>query len=712
MVKAFEIPRSGADAPAPAPGARDNGSSVSFGPFRFDPANGLLYDGGREIPLPPRALGVLALLVERRGHVVSKQELLDTVWRDVAVEEASLKEAISTLRQALGDDPKQPRYIRTVHRRGYRFVAATTVEPDAAHPSPAGTFRWSVPALLLAGLLLGGLAATWWHATHVPRGRAPVRFAVTPPGGDELAGTESPAVAIAPDGNTFAFVARHGEIDRLYLRTLDSPEPRVVAGSEHAQTPFFSPDGSWIGFCAGGTLAITPVAGGAVTALAHTRDCEGANWGPGDAIVYGSDTGLWSVPARGGAAQPLTHIDPAKGEIGHWWPRVLPDGSMLFTVWRTALDDSEIALLRPGETRYEVVFTGGSDAHYLPDGRLLIARGGGAVTLPFDTATGSVTGPPVATGTRVLVSSFMGFAQLAVAANGTRVLMSGAPAAAAHVGWLDENGAVTDTGLPVRDYRNAALSADARHVAVTINAADHYDVWIGDLARGSLTRLTSAGRNTEPVWSPEGERVACAHSGDGPFAIVRRRADGGGEPEALATGDEPVYPMDFSADGRLLAFGRMSAGGGEDIWITDLTGARESRPFLETPANESDARFSPDGRWIAYTTDASGRSPGDYQIFLRTFPDTGRAWPVSVGSGQEPVWAADGRAIYYQDRGRILKVPLDTSSDEPVIGTPAELARADHMLLRGVAPEDDRLLVLRNDDPGRAPRRLLVDVRG
>lgn len=709
-MKVFEQPAPAISEAVPTP-HRNDSATVSFGAFRFDLANGLLRDAGGEIPLPPRAIAVLTLLVRRRGHVVGKKELLDTVWKDVTVEEASLKEAISALRQALGDDPKQPLYIQTVHRRGYRFVAETVIDEPAV-PRTAGTKRGrsSWAAALAVGVVAGAAGGWWWRsAIPVPAG-PPIRFVIAPPAGDTFE-VNLPAVAVTRDGRLLAFVAGHGETDHLYLRKLAAAAPVLVADSDNALTPFFSPDGQWVGFCSAGALKITPVAGGAVTTLANGTDCEGASWGPNGRIVFGGDDGLWSVSAEGGAPKRLTRI-AGGGETGHWWPEVLPDGSVLFTVWHTVLNDAEIALLRPGAGDYRIVFTGGSDPHYLPDGRLLVARQGGATVLPFDLSTGEVTGPPVASGAHVLVDSFMGFAQFAVAADGTRATITGAPAAAAHLVWADMSGNVSATALPARDYRNANLARDGRHAAVTINAPNNYDIWVGDLARGTLTRLTTQARNTVPVWSPEGRWIAYAYSGDGPFAIMYRRADGSGRPEELASGPEPPYPLDFSPDGHELVFGRMSSTDGEDLWMLALDGTGRAQAFLRTPANETGARFSPDGRWIAYMTDVSGRAPDDYQIFLRTFPDSGRAWPVSVGSGENPVWAPDGRTIYYQQGGWIMAVALRLTVGTPGIGEPRRLFQSNRLLLKGIAPDGKHLLMIDSGATQRTPRQLLVEVSG
>lgn len=698
--------------------------TVGFGSFRFDLRNGLLFRNGREVPLPPRALGVLALLVRRSGQVVTKQELLDAVWKGVIVEEASLKEAISSLRQILGDDPRQPVYIQTIHRRGYRFlatpdVAVSPTEASSGQSSGSGG-RGSVPrrrvapvmaAVLIAGALIG--CAWWWHlrARSQPVG-AVLRFTISPPGGDTLANMDTPIVAMARDGSRFAFVTRHGDTTLLYLRRLDRPAPMLIAGSAGAEAPFFSPDGRWLGFCADGMLKIVQIGRGAPISLTPLRDCEGASWGRAGSIVFGSESGLWSIAASGGTPTPLTRVNAADGEVGHWWPDILPDGAIVFTVWKSVLNDAQLAILRPGARTYRIIYKGGSDPHYLP-GRLVVAEESGAATLPFDLSSGTIRGAPLAADGHVAVETFMGVAQIAVAANGSRVSFAGSGRAySASLDWADAAGRITPSGLPTRAYGDAALSRNGKWLAATINGAHSHDVWVGNLKRGSLIRLTAHGLNSDPIWSPNGRWVTYASTLRGQVSIWRRRADGSGAPHLLMAGTEPRWPNSYSPDGSRLAYTFSTSSQGDSLGILELEGRRGAVSLADAPGNQTDAQISPDGRWLAYLSDASGRFPGDYQVFLRALPRPGPAWPISIGSGEDPFWAPNGRILYYQDGNVIWAVSLGFSTVpvKPVIGTPRKLFVMPGVQLCGVSPDGKHLLLIVPKHPGHPSNRILVEV--
>lgn len=420
---------------------------LAFGPFTFDAASRLLWNGGAEVSLPPRVLGVLALLLERRGELVTKQELIGAVWRDAFVTETSLAEAVSVLRQTLGDDPQQPVYIQTLHRRGYRFIADVrdpSMAPAARDavageaPDQAGEREprlsllvpWTVTlfALLTAG------TAVWRYLDRVapPDGR-PIRFALALPAGLTLARTGSP-IAVSDDGSLAALAACRagaaaGDDDcGIYLRPLSQLEPTLVAGTSGGAAPFFSPDGRSLGFFAGGRLYTIALAGGSPVAIADASEALGAAWLRDGRIVFArsSSEGLFGVGPRGRPPVPLT--TPSPGEGGHRWPAALPDGSaVVFTVGGTAARPDRhyagIASLRtPGWGRLLDDVT----AVRVPvTGYLLAQRGAGLLASAFDDRAHTVAGLPVAIAP---LESPNPVPQFAMSASGT--LMSGAPGAA------------------------------------------------------------------------------------------------------------------------------------------------------------------------------------------------------------------------------------------------------------------------------------------
>jgi DNA-binding winged helix-turn-helix (wHTH) protein len=324
--------------------------AVAFGPFTFDRTSRLLWRDHVEVPLPPRVLAVLALLVERPGELVTKQELISAVWRDAFVTETSLAEAISVLRQTLGDDPQRPTYIQTLHRRGYRFVAdvqgtasrsiapasipTSAAAPVAAPPVEAEPrLSMLVPWIIALFALLTAGAAVWRYLDAAPPPvRRPVRFALALPPGLAVAATGGP-VAVSNDGSLIALAACKGSDCGIYLRPLSQSDPTLVAGTAGGAAPFFSPDGRSIGYFANRRLYVLALSGGSPVAIADAAEPLGAVWLGDGRIVFARSIseGLFVASEDGGHVQALT--TPGAGGGGHRWPAATPDGlAVVFTV--------------------------------------------------------------------------------------------------------------------------------------------------------------------------------------------------------------------------------------------------------------------------------------------------------------------------------------------------------------------------------------------
>jgi DNA-binding winged helix-turn-helix (wHTH) protein len=318
--------------------------AVAFGPFTFDRTSRLLWKEGVELSLPPRVLGVLALLLERPGELVTKQELIAAVWRDAFVTETSLAEAISVLRQTLGDDPQRPTYVQTLHRRGYRFVAdvngTAARAPSVAKPLPtaASTHETEprlaslVPWIITLFALLTAASAVWRYLNAVvPASHSPVRFTIALPTGVTVASTGGP-VAVSNDGALVAVAACRASDCGIYLRPLSQADATLVAGTAGGTAPFFSPDGRSIGYFSNGRLFTIVLSGGSPVAIAEAREPLGATWLPDGQIIFArsGDEGLF-IANENGRVQPLT--TPGSSEAGHRWPAAMPDGSaVVFTV--------------------------------------------------------------------------------------------------------------------------------------------------------------------------------------------------------------------------------------------------------------------------------------------------------------------------------------------------------------------------------------------
>jgi serine/threonine-protein kinase len=671
---------------------------VAFGRYTFDSANGLLRRDGVEVPLPPRVLGVLAYLLARPGQVVARQELIDAVWKDAFVTDTSLAEAVSSLRQALGDDPQEPIFIQTLHRRGYRFVAPLSapalsalapiapgalapIAPGAPAPSAPSapvypvhpSIAWQLAPWSAVAILTAVLVVAIWKLEYADRpAELPVaRFAVDLPASIQLDRT-APSLALSPDGSRIVWTACVERRCGAWLRAIDTLEATLLAGTAGASAPFFSPDGRWLGFFADGQLKKLALAGGAPTPLAEAPEPFGASWGPDGRIVFAgwATGGLWMVDENGGAPERLTTPDPSKGEVGHRWPfHAGGSRSLVFTIARSlqpalasaALIDTRVTGtrgLRPdaGGARPDaggpVVEPGGSwrtlleaaaGARVAAPGLLVFARGAELVGVAWDDRLQALAGAPVS-----LVSDA---GEFAVSAGGTLVY---APRRTA----VDRDAALPLLHDPV-PYR------DSRRVAGVVADARRMDVWIVDTGRGGATRLTHDGASESPVWSADGLLVAYASRAPGPFNLFIRSADGSGEPRRLGTSSRHRWPASFTPDGRALLYTEIAPDTQADIWLMPLETASMPRPVLTTRFAESAAAISPDGRWMAYQSNDSGR----WEVYLQPWSPPGRRRSVSTSGGTSPRWSENGRRLFYTGPAGLTSVSIEGT--EPAIGAPA-----------------------------------------
>jgi DNA-binding winged helix-turn-helix (wHTH) protein len=396
---------------------------LAFGPFTFDPANGLLRRAGSEVPLPPRVLGVLAYLLARPGQVVARQDLIDAIWKDAFVTDTSLAEAVSSLRQALGDDPQQPVYIQTLHRRGYRFVAPLAPAPlvptpgapvpgapapSASAPSaPASSalsapsapgapsiawhlLPWSIAAILGAILV----AAVWKleYADPRPEPRA-ARFAVDLPAGSRL-DDGRPAITIAPDGSRLAWSACVADRCGIWTRALDDLDAAFVDGSDGGRAPFFAPDARRIGFFAGGALRTISLAGGTPVQIAEASDALGASWSEDGRIVFsgGAARGLSVVGENGGRIESLTR--PDQNDV-HYSPFHVPGGqSVIFSIGGPASRAPARAAILHADGTQRILTDDAADARVVVRGLLVFKRASQLVGLAWDDRLKAIAGAP------------------------------------------------------------------------------------------------------------------------------------------------------------------------------------------------------------------------------------------------------------------------------------------------------------------------------
>ena len=657
-------------------------------------------------------------------------------------------------------------------RRRWQDAASLRIAIEDARVEPGGAWTFAVPtsripwrwavAAALAMIATAALAAfAAWSVARQERPATVARVFIDVSPASQIARTlEFPnarpfrsAIALAPDGQSLVFVGASATgpgARQLFLRKMDRLQAAPIAGTDRAESPFFSPDGQWVGFwqagadnfgrLALGDLKKVPVEGGPVVTVCRTELPAGMTWAANGSIIFANHSGggLWQVADAGGTPASLTTPDAAKGELSHRLPHALPDGrAVLFTIQRSpgGWDDAQIAVrsLVTGEQR--VIADGAADARFVTSGHLVYARMGTLLSQPFDVTRLAVSGKPVGVLENVMQdvnSPFTignsGTAQFTVASNGTLAYLPGgvAPEGAYISVWLDRSGADSEVGVPPRSVATRArLSPDGRRIAL----ATLEGIGIFDLARQSLQLLTPSvwgkpsARNASEfrlvLWQPDGARVTFTGL-DG--HLYSMRADGGGEAQRIMSADINApgshviqVPASWSPDGRTLVFTQRvgSATVNRDLW-TLTPGASTSaavQPLVATIADESSADISPDGRYLAYESNQSGRS----EVYVQPLSGAGRRELISIDGGGQPMWARSGRELFYRvsSSGRTMRMmAVDvTLGDSFTAGRPRVLWEASSIKYPGgtggrtydVTPDGQRFLMVQQRDPAPQP---------
>ncbi|MDA2937576.1 protein kinase, partial [Acidobacteria bacterium AH-259-A15] len=453
---------------------------------------------------------------------------------------------------------------------------------------------WSL-ASLVVGVIITLIAV--WNPSSPPTPGHVSRFAMVLPPTEQLTNSGRHLVAFSPDDKHLIYSANQ----QLYLRVLDQLEARPIHGTEDGggRSPFFSPDGQWVGFYAGGQLKKVSISGGAPVTLCEASNPYGASWGPDDTILFGQGPeGIWQVSGAGGTKEVLISLDSTKKESAHG-PQILPGGkAVLFTLGSgPSWDDAQIVVqsLETGER--QVLISGGRDARYLPTGHLLYAREGTLLALPFDVARLEVTGGPVPLieGIRQANPDVTGVAHFSFSGLGSLVYVPDIGAETKHtLVWVDRQGQEEPLAAEPRRYGNPQLSPDGARLAIRVTESGNTDVWIYELARETLTRLTfDPAFDTAPLWTPDGRRVVFGSTrGGGQPNLFWKAADGTGQVERLTTSPNRHLPYSFSPDGKRLVFYERW-----DLHVLSMEGEPTSQPLFQTQFAEGGVAISPDGRW-------------------------------------------------------------------------------------------------------------------
>jgi Tol biopolymer transport system component len=556
---------------------------------------------------------------------------------------------------------------------------------------------WGLGVLLLLGAVV--LALTVARGPAAPAAK-PVRFQISIP---EL-GTSSIGLAVSPDGSELAYVApASGSAAAIWLRPFDSLEPRLLAGTEGAMTPFWSPDGGSIGYFAGGSLKVVEVTGGLSRTLSSgANDPRGGTWSRDGTIVFAPDfqSVLLRIPAAGGSATPVTTFDATRKEQTHRWPSFLPDGRhfVYYASKGSGEEPGEIFLgsLDGGPAKH--LMSSVSMAVFAPPGYLLFDRGRQLAAQPFDSSRLESRGAaiPIA-GPVMRIAEYSGYRQITVSNNGVLAYQAGGDRRTNRLVWLDRSGREVGKVTQDASYYAPRLSRDGSRLAVTRWDADTTvgDIWLFDLSRNLGSRLTvNAADDTLGVWSHDDRSVVYSSSRDGVNDLYQIRADRSGAEERLLQSGNWKVPDDVSPDGRNLLYetikdGRIS------LWVLPLSGDRTPAPFVAGQMSTFGGQFSPDGRRVVYTSGDSGRP----EVYVTDFPGPAGKWQVSTEGGQMPLWRADGREIfYYAPDGNLMAADVVTG---PAFSTGAP--RALFKIRMGVSPD-------RQYDVSPDGKRILVAV--
>lgn len=596
-----------------------------------------------------RLMTFLHRLGDRAAAIRTYEAFASRINKEYELEPSAETQALAL---ALREEGRSPALVRMV-RVPSLSVPTILLAIQRRVPIP-----WVVASVLAVTSLVAGWA---WVRRSEPAPRTVVRFTLQFDENEVMAGgATGSTIALSPNGDRLVYLAEGGTGRQLFLRAMDSLESIPIPHTRTAQLPFFSPDGAWLGFVADGEIWKAPLAGGpAIVICSVGTNVFGASWGPSDEIVFATAAGLWRVAATGGQPRVLALADTATG-VRYRWPEVLPSGrDALFTkVDRSGFQLAAVSL-QTGEVR-ELGQEGTSPRFVVP-GYVVYARHDGVLlAAPFDQRSPAFTGPALAVAEGVTVG-IHGAAKLGVSRFGSLAYVPERIAGRSLV-FVDRGGAAATVPLPMRGYHHARLSGDGRRIATSIlRSGGQEDIWVVDLERRSMSRVTSEDGGMGPIWTPDNRRIVFATAGAGRepgFAIRWITADGSDSATLLQPADPGQVPLDITPEGRTLLFQRADLARQRDIWTLSLGGERRPELYLHTEFDERAATVSPDGRWLAYVSDESGHD----EIYVRAFPVPGPAVRISEGGGHEPRWAPNGHEVFYRAPGGLVAATVATGS--------------------------------------------------
>jgi Tol biopolymer transport system component len=555
---------------------------------------------------------------------------------------------------------------------------------QAINESPRNVWRERIAWGLFAAAVIAAVALAvihfWIPAAHP----SAVTFTIPPPQDAFFNGRSTPAVS--PDGRRVAFVAISGGVSQIWIRSLDAMQARSLAGTEGATHElFWSPDGKNVAFDANGKLKRASADGGVVQTICDAPNLRGGSWNQDGIIVFAPSvlTGVYRVPASGGTPAPVTTPDESRGENSHRWPQFLPDGKrFLYFVRAGNPEDWGIYLgwLDPARrSERKLILKTHSNAVFVPpegtneSGHLLHVRNRTLVAQPFDPDRLQFTGDPVVLAEGISESSPAVAAQFTAA---SRLLIYGSSANPDELIWFDRAGKRL-SAIKSSDsvYSRPELSPDGKRLSVSAidQRMNRWDIWIIDIARGIPTRFTFGimPTNNNAVWSPDGKYLAFLETRNLQISLDKKMSDGSRPAETLEvlSGSGPQTACDWSRDGKWILVQKLHDTA--ELWLLSTEPGAKARPLIQSKSNSACGQFSPDGKWIAFTSDESGRN----QIYVQAFPE-GPKWQISKDGGVQPRWRGDGKELFYRSADQsVMAVDVRTGAAVEA-GTPKALFQA------------------------------------
>ncbi len=568
------------------------------------------------------------------------------------------------------------RCLNKDRRRRLHDIADARLEIEEAQDSPSAPVRgarvvskgrerlmWASVLAVVAAIAL----VRWWSVRAVPISPEMRVEITTPPTTDPV------SLAISPDGAKLVFVATDQDKSRLWLRALDAPTARSLAGTDSASYPFWSPDSRSVGFFADGKLKRIDIDAGSVQTLAVATAGRGGAWTADGMILFAPQAGpIFRIAATGGERAQLTQVDAERSN--HRFPQLLPDGRhFLYYTTNTPRARGVYVGQVDGSPGRRLLDADAAAAY--ASGQLLFVRQRTLFAQPLDPVRLELSGSPVAVASDVAVDVGVGVASVSASATGGIVYRTGLARGQRQFAWFDRSGKeIGRVGPPDETMIwGPSMSPDGHTAALTRTVDGNQDVWLLDLVRGVFRRFTF-GEATElnPMWSPDGSRIAFSSNRKGDNSLYRAPATGDGDDELLLTTPIAKQPADWSNDGRYLLYRSQDPRTRYDIWALRLNGEGQTFPVVQTTFDERDGQFSPDGKWIAYESDESGQ----FEIYVQPFPGPGRKWPISTSGGAQVRWARDGKELFYiglDERLMSVSVRLDSQHQIVEASSPVPL---------------------------------------